>query len=180
MNSRKSWQSTHRGNTAFWCSDAHCSLLQPGPAATPVPGGPKPSQRSVSPDLCSDVLRFFRRSVCNEQSTEQSTSPTKMTGVAQPEHDPAALQQPCPVAWVLACVTRLTWRERFTGRRFILHWFTGRSALVFNSLGFSSSADEDFWPIQLGHGFKCHLALSLMNTGISNLLSLSYTHQYFK
>lgn len=49
MNSWKSRQSTDKGNAAFWCSDAHCSLLQPGPAATPVPGGHKPSQRKWGP-----------------------------------------------------------------------------------------------------------------------------------
>lgn len=51
-----------------------------------------------------------------------------------------------------------------------------RSALAFNYLRFSASADEHSWTMQPDHSFKCHLALDLMNTGVSNLLPLSFFH----
>lgn len=82
--------------------------------------------------------------------------------------------QPCCSSEVMQCsmsavhVSQADIEENGTG-------YTGRSALVVNYLRSTASADDHFWTMQLCHSFKCHLALHLLSTSISNLLSLSHS-----
>lgn len=102
--SRNCWQSTCRGNSAFWCSDVHCSVPQSGPAAAPVPGGHKPSKRRCEQRLLAWRFMLFLQQCKHLQWVKHwRIKPSHETERgAQPEPDPAVLQRPCTVAWALS------------------------------------------------------------------------------